>query len=118
MPKKSSGSPLRCPPQLYGIYEDAALIGSGAFWLERLPHGIMASFSAGNQATEIDFEDDAGQEMIDFLTRRLHSSKGGHGECLLEYRDQAIPCRVEVLRSGMSERFQVSWKHEPHTKQA
>jgi len=111
MPKKPSESPLRCPPQLYGIYEDAAQIGAGAFWLERLPHGIMASFSAGKRAAEIDFEDGAGQEMIDFLTRQMDGSKRRPGKCLLEYRGQTVPCRVEVVRSGMSERFQVSWTH-------
>ena len=118
MRKKRSDSPLRCPPQLYGIYEDAAQIGAGVFWLERLSHGIMASFSAGNQAAEIDFEDEAGQEMIDFLTRHLEDSKWRPAKFLLEYKQQSIECQVENVGTGKSKRFQVSWKDEQHIKHA
>lgn len=46
-------------------------MGAGALRLERLPHAIMASFSAAHQAVEIDFEDEAAQAMIAFLSRHL-----------------------------------------------
>lgn len=84
-------------------------MGADAFWLERLPHAIMASFSAANQAAEIDFEDEAGQEMIDVLTRHLRGRNQRAGECLLRYREQSIACRIEVVQSKTSRRFRVSW---------
>jgi hypothetical protein len=118
MPKRTSVDPLRCPPQLYGIYEDAVRLGAGMFWLERLPHAIMASFSAGNKAEEIDFEEAAGREMIDFLTRHLEGPKRLAGQVILEYGDHIVPCRVAVLPSRTSQRLQVSWVHEKHAKDA
>jgi hypothetical protein len=51
-------------------------MGAGALWLQRLPHAIMASFSAARQAVEIDFEDEAGQAMVDFLKRHLRGRAG------------------------------------------
>jgi hypothetical protein len=77
----------------------------------------MASFSTGNQAAEIDFEDEAGQEMIDFLESHLDRAERRAGACLLEYREHSIPCRIEVKRSARwSPRFRVSWTPEPRTQ--
>ena len=57
----------RVPPQPIGILADAVAIGATAFRLEPNPPGIMASFAAGSQAVEIDFEASAGCEIMDFL---------------------------------------------------
>ena len=111
MPPIKPKARLRCPPQLFGIYEDAAKAGASTFCLENLPHAIMASFSVRNHAQEIDFEFDSGQEMFDYLLSQpgVRKSRRGHG--MVQYGEQSIPCLIEAEEICRGrERIRVSWQ--------
>ena len=111
MPNRHSQSPLRRPPQLFGIYEDAAQIGANTFRLEVLPHAIMASFSVRNQAGEIDFKFEAGREMIDYLLSLPGVRKKRRGRGVIEYRERTIPRNIELEAAARGqERLSVSWE--------
>lgn len=117
MPQKKPKPSQKCPPQLFGIYEDAIRIGATSFLLEALPPVVMASFSVRYHAQEIDFEFEAGREMIDYLLGQpeVRESRRGHG--VVEYRGQSIPCLIEVedVRRDQ-ERIRVSWSESAPAK--
>jgi hypothetical protein len=70
----SSGHPL-VPPQLIGIIDDARRENIDTFTLEYSRGLVMASFSARNHATEIDFELEAGEEMLRYLRTAAPDAK-------------------------------------------
>ncbi|MBI2928612.1 MAG: hypothetical protein HYY24_23330 [Verrucomicrobia bacterium] len=119
MPEKEPKAGLRCPPQLFGIYEDAVRIQASELRLESLPHAIMASFSTRNQAQEIDFEFEAGREMMDYLLNQPGVRKSGRGKVVIAYQEEAMPCLIEVeaARKGQ-ERIRVSWRMSSTPKRA
>ena len=97
------------PPQLIGILADAVAIGSTAFRLEpNLPH-TMASFAAGSQAQEIDFEAWAGREMMDFLVDQVSDSKNKTGQFEVECDGKRYACRVVLDRARGTTRAEVTW---------
>jgi hypothetical protein len=69
----------------------------------------MASFGAGNQATEIDFESWSGQEMIGYLLGKITNPKAKTGSFVLEYDGRSYQCRVTVDRMRSPQRVQVTW---------
>jgi len=97
------------PPQLVGILADAVAIGATAFRLEPNPPHIMASFAAGSQAAEIDFEAWAGQEMMDYLAERVTNPKNDTGRFVLEYEGKPYACRVTLDRRRSPQHAEVSW---------
>ena len=111
MPRRKPKSVTKCPPQLFGVYEDAANMGATGFCLENLPHVIMASFSVRDQAQEIDFEFEGGQEMIDYLLSQPGVREDGRGHGVVQYGEQSITCQIEAedVRRGR-ERIRVSWQ--------
>jgi hypothetical protein len=64
---RPSSDTRQVPPQLVGIIDDARRAGIDTFTLEYTRGLVMASFSAPNHATEIDFEIEAGEDMLRFL---------------------------------------------------
>ena len=104
-PKKST----QVPPQLIGIVADAVAMGATAFRLEpNLPYTI-ASFSAGSQATEIDFEAWSGREMMDFLVSQVTDPKKKTGQFELEYDGKRYACRVVLDRARGPRQAEVTW---------
>jgi hypothetical protein len=95
------------PPQLLGVLEDAMRIAATRFRLETFPTHIMASFAGQFQATEIDFEMEAGQEMIDYLLAR--SSTNREGRFLLEYEGRRLECLVASEKRRRPSWVEVSW---------
>ena len=95
------------------MHEDGLRINATAFKIEQLPPIFMASCSSENQAMEIDFEADAGQEMIDYIVARSAVRKG-RGRFLLEYDGKRFNCTVTTDGSRRPAWVRVSWK--PDTK--
>ena len=104
-PKKAN----QVPPQLIGIVADAVAIGATAFRLEPNPPHTMASFSAGSQATEIDFEAWSGREMMDFLVGRVTDPKKKTGQFEMECDGKRYACRVVVNRVRGATQAEVTW---------
>jgi hypothetical protein len=104
-PKKTS----QVPPDLIGIVADAVAIGATAFRLEPNPPDTMASFSAGSQAAEIDFEASAGREMMDFLARQVTDPKTKTGRFELECDGKRYTCRVVLDRARGAKQAEVTW---------
>lgn len=75
-----------------GVLDDAMQIAATSFRLETFPTHVMASCSAEFQVTEIDFEMDAGQEMIDYLMAQ--TTAGRAGGFSLEYDGRRLDCQV------------------------
>lgn len=109
MTKKRIEKTDSAPPQLIGVHLDAVAIGATAFRLEPNPPHIMASFTAGNQATEIDFESWSGQEMISYLLGKITNPKAKTGSFVLAYGGRSYQCRVAVDQKRNPQRMEVSW---------
>ncbi len=97
------------PPQLIGIIADAVAIGASAFRLEPHPPHIMASFAAGSQAAEIDFEAGSGREMMDFLADQVTDSKSKTGQFEVECGGKRYACRVVLDRTRSARQADVTW---------
>jgi len=109
MTKKRTEKTGAVPPQLVGVHLDAVAIGATAFRLEPNPPRIMASFAAGNQATEIDFESWSGQEMITYLLGKIIDPKAKAGSFVLEYDGRRYQCQVTVDQKRNPQRVEVTW---------
>jgi hypothetical protein len=109
MTKKRIQKTGTVPSQLIGIHVDAVAIGATAFRLEPNPPHIMASFSVPSRATEIDFENWAGREMIRYLLGQITDSKARTGSFVLEYEGRRYQCRVTVDRMRNPQRAEVTW---------
>ena len=107
MPKSKTKNAKSVPPQLVGVLDDAMQIAATSFKLETFPTLIMASFSTQSQASEIDFEMDAGQEMIDYLMAQ--ASAGSTSSFPLEHNGRQLECRVTFDRKRRPTWVQVSW---------
>ena len=99
----------RVPPQLIGILADAVAIGATAFRLEPNPPHIMASFAAGSQAAEIDFEAWSGREMMHFLAGQVTDLKNKSGEFEVECGGKRYVCRVVLDRTRGAKQAEVTW---------
>ncbi len=97
------------PPQLIGILADAVAIGATAFRLEPNPPHTMASFAAGSQAAEIDFESWSGREMMDFLASQVSDPKAKTGEFEMECDGKRYVCRVLLDRIRGAKQAEVTW---------
>jgi hypothetical protein len=97
------------PPQLIGILADAVAMGATSFRLEPNPPRIMASFAAGSQATEIDFEAWSGKEMMDYLADQVTDPKNKTGRFMLEYDGKPYACHVTLDRSSGPQQAEVTW---------
>lgn len=69
----------------------------------------MASFAAGSQAQEIDFETWAGREMMDFLADQVTDSKNKTGQFELECDGKRYACRVVLDRARGATQAEVTW---------
>jgi uncharacterized protein with von Willebrand factor type A (vWA) domain len=98
---------MTVPPQLIGVLDDAIQIAATSFKLETFPTHIMASFSVPSQAMEIDFEMDAGQEMIDYLVAQ--ATAGRIGRFSLEYHGRRLDCQVTLDKRRRPSWVQISW---------
>jgi hypothetical protein len=105
-PKKKQS---QVPPQLIGILVDAVAIGSTSFRLEPNPPYTTASFAAGSQAQEIDFEAWAGREMMDFLAEQVTDFKKKTGQFEVEYDGKRYACRVVLDRARGAMQAEVTW---------
>jgi hypothetical protein len=104
-PKKHS----QAPPQLVGILADAVAIGATAFRLEPNPPHIMASFAAGCQAAEIDFEAWSGREMMRFLAHQVTDPKSKTGQFEVECDGKRYACRVVLDRTRGAKQAEITW---------
>ena len=95
------------PPQLIGVLKDAMQISATSFRLETFPTHIMASFSVKSQAGEIDFEMDAGQEMMDYLMAQATASRTGRFS--LDYDGRRLDCQVTSDKRRRPSWVQLSW---------
>ncbi len=96
MSKPRRRSESHVPPQLVGILADAVAIGATAFRLEPNPPHTMASFAAGSQASEIDFEAWSGREIMKFLADRVTDvkKKAGQFEMECDGKKVRVPRRI------------------------
>ncbi len=108
MAQKVKRTEMMLPPQLIGVLEDALRIQATAFKIEHLPPVVMASFSTPSQAMEIDFEPEAGQEMIDYIVGQS-SLRNGKGRFVLEYEGKRFECTVTAERNRVPGWVRVSW---------
>jgi hypothetical protein len=99
----------KAPPQLVGILADAVAMGATAFRLEPNPPHTMASFAAGSQATEIDFEAWSGQEMMAFLAEQVMDRKEKTGSFEVELDGKTYTCRVVVDRLRSTSQALITW---------
>ncbi len=99
----------KVPPQLVGILADAVAIGATSFRLQTAPSQTMASFSAGSQAMEIDFEAWSGREMTDYLTAQVSDWKSRTGRFTLEYDGRPYECQVTLDRRRDPQQADVAW---------
>ena len=109
MTKKRIEKTGALPPQLIGVLADAVAIGATAFRLEPFPRHFMASFAAGNRASEIDFEMWSGKEMIAFLLGKITDAKAKTGSFVLEYEGKQYQCQVTVDPKRNPQRVEVTW---------
>jgi hypothetical protein len=107
MAKSKSKNTKFVPPQLIGVLDDAMQIAATSFRLETFPTHIMASFSAQSQAAEIDFEMDAGREMIDYLITQ--AAAGSTSKFSLERDGRRLDCHVTFDRKRRPNWVQVVW---------
>ena len=99
----------KVPPQLIDILADAVAMGATSFRLQtNLPH-IMASFSAGSQATEIDFEPWSGREMMGYFAAHVTDRKTHTGRFTLEYDGRQYECQVTLNRRRDPQQADVAW---------
>ena len=97
------------PPQLIWILADAVAIGATAFRLEPNPQYIMASFSVGLRATEIDFEAWSGRDMMRYLAGQMTDLKNKSGRFEVEYNGKRYACRVVLNRTRGAKQAEVTW---------
>jgi hypothetical protein len=99
----------RVPPQLIGILADVVAIGATAFRLEPNPPHTMASFAAGSQAAEIDFEAWSGREMMEFLADQVTDAKAKTGQFEVQHGGKRYACRVALDRARDATSAEVTW---------
>ena len=109
-PHRKERNPV--PPQLVGILADAVGIGATSFRIEPNPPHMMASFSKGSRAMEIDFEDWAGQEMMDFFVKQVRDRKTKAGQFGLEHDGRRYECQVTLDRMRDPQQAEVAWARE------
>ena len=109
MSKRRCKKENRVPPQLIGIIADAVAMGANVFRLEPNPPHMMASFAAGSQAAEIDFEAWSGREMMDFLADQVTDSKSRTGHFEVECGGKRYACRVVLDRVRSARQAEVTW---------
>lgn len=107
MAKSRTKKSATVPPQLIGVFDDAMQIAATSFRLETFPTHIMASFSVQSQAGEIDFEMEAGQEMIDFLLAQATATATGRFS--LDYNGRRLDCQVSSDKRRRPSWVQISW---------
>ena len=95
------------PPQLLGVLNDAIQIAATSCKLEVLPSVIMASFSTPSEATEIDFETEAGQQMIDYLMARVRGRRTSR--VVIEHGGRQLECQVTSDKKRQPSWVQISW---------
>jgi hypothetical protein len=107
---------MKVPPQLIGIIEDAQRAGADTFTLEYSRGLVMAAFSAGNHAAEIDFEAQAGEEMLHYLRAGAPDARAKQWAMSCAYDSETYDLRVE--RTGNSSRgpLRVKWSVASHEK--
>jgi len=69
----------------------------------------MASFAAGSQASEIDFEAWSGREMMDFHAGQVTKAKKKTGHFELECDGKRYACRVVLDRTSGGKQAEVTW---------
>ncbi|MBI5186282.1 MAG: hypothetical protein HZA01_11225 [Nitrospinae bacterium] len=69
----------------------------------------MASFAAGPQATEIDFEAWSGQEMLDYLADQVTDPRSKMGRFVVEYDGKRYVCHVALDRRRGPMQAEVTW---------
>lgn len=99
----------KVPPQLIGVLADAVAMGATSFRLQTNLPRIMASFSAGSQATEIDFEAWSGREMMDYLAAQVSDRESRTGRFTLEYLGRQYECQVTMDRRRDPQQADVAW---------
>jgi hypothetical protein len=104
----SSGSP-RVPPQLIGIIDDARRESIATFTLEYSRGLVMASFSKRHHATEIDFELDAGEEMLRFLRAGAPDAKAKQWSMRCTYDSETYDLIVQRTGSGPTGPLRITW---------
>ena len=99
----------QAPPQLIGILAAAIDVGATAFRLEPNLPLTMASFAAGSQAQEIDFEAWSGREMMDYLAAQVTDTKTKTGVFRGELDGKRYACHVALDRTRSQEQAEVTW---------
>ena len=108
-PSSAPPDPSRVPPQLIGIIDDARREKIDTFTLEYSRGLVMASFSALNHATEIDFELEAGEEMLRFLRAGAPARQAEQWPMRCTYESETFALEVERLGSGPKSALRVRW---------
>jgi hypothetical protein len=107
---------VKVPPQLIGIIDDARRAGVDTFTLEYSRGLVMAAFSAGNHATEIDFEREAGEEMLQYLKAGAADTSTKQWAISCTYDSETYDLLVE--RTGSSSRgpLRIKWSPANHER--
>ena len=109
MTKPRNGEKNEGPPQLVGILADAVGIGATSFRIEPNPPHMMAAFSNGAQAMEIDFEAWSGQEMMDYLVEQVTDRKSKAGRFAVENDRKRYECQFTLDRLRDPQWAEVAW---------
>jgi hypothetical protein len=104
-----SSDPPRVPPQLIGIIDDARRESIDTFTLEYSRGLVMASFSASGHAIEIDFELEAGEEMMQYL--RSAAPSPGAKQWAVRCTDAMEVYELLVQQTGITSKgpFRIKW---------
>src|SRR6266550_3624955 len=106
---QSKNPSRRIPPQLVGIIDDARRESIDTFTLEYSRNLVMASFSAPNHATEIDFELEAGEEMLRFLTAGAPSRHTKQWSIRCRYDSESYVLTIQRIGKSSKSPLQVKW---------
>jgi hypothetical protein len=117
-PAKPTSNPQPVPPQLIGIIDDARRENINTFTLEYSRNVVMASFSAPNHASEIDFELEAGEEMLRFLRNGAPSLKAKQWRIRCVYDSETYVLQIQRTSKNSQSPLRVKWSVLPDEKGA
>ena len=117
-PEKPATTPQRVPPQLIGIIDDARRDNIDVFTLEYSRDLVMASFSDLNHASEIDFELEAGEEMLRFLRNGAPSLRAKQWRIRCVYDSETYLLQIQRTNKAPRSPLRIKYSGLPNAAKA